>query len=459
LDYPYVTGSLAEERPKRYNPFNLRLPYELTSYEHLFQHTHEKSYWVPGAVTKETAAQKFFDLLKLFNLMYLSFLRAINNNEKSLKKLKAFVFPNAVFTKLEFLPRYVDTLSKRVQDPRFLLALLAYLMLNIVYSEDRSLSTKARIGALEIINTEFDAEHVAAAFKKFSLGYDCFFSEEKLYDLIPKKFVVSKEEFSGLPHNRIFMKNEKIVAIFSIRDNKCDLGAGVAYMLTRHPQELAQVLHSFLRIAQFYVDSKAVFLTIVSLSQLDNRQKRVIFGNSASFRNENSLYRQGVSPRIRWSLGLEDFGDDITLNAELPCLSKESLIKHIKQYSHSNRKLEDDLKAARLEVTQMKNSVGQTAYRIQHLETVLKEAKKNLDNNHQQDPKGYFSILALSPNISGKQFDTLLKENYRFFKLRYHPDKGGDPELFKKLTKAYECLNNPSARAQYCQVTSHAFSC
>ncbi len=177
-----------------------------------------------------------------------------------------------------------------------------------------------------------------------------------------------------------------------------------------------------------------------------------------ALRSENSLDRQGVSPRIHWSLGLDDFGDDITLNEELQCLSKESLIKRIKQYSHSNRKLEEDLKAAKLEVKQMKNSVGQAAYRIQHLEAALKETKKNLASNHQPDPKGYFSILALSPNFSGEQFETLLKENYRLLKLRYHPDKGGAPELFKKLKEAYECLSNPSSRAQYCQVASHTFS-
>ncbi len=79
------------------------------------------------------------------------------------------------------------------------------------------------------------------------------------------------------------MSNEKIKAVFSIKDNQCDLDAGVAYMITRYPQEIAQVLHSFLRIPSFYVDIQAVFLTIVYLSQLDNRQKRVIFGNSASF--------------------------------------------------------------------------------------------------------------------------------------------------------------------------------
>ena len=54
---------------------------------------------------------------------------------------------------------------------------------------------------------------------------------------------------------------------------------------------------------------------------------------------------------------------------------------------------------------------------------------KNLASNHQPDPKGYFSILALSPNFSGEQFEILLKENYRLLKFRYHPDKGGDPEL------------------------------
>lgn len=48
LNSAYISNSQSDERSKRYNPFNLRLPYELTGYSYLFQHSlisDEKSYY------------------------------------------------------------------------------------------------------------------------------------------------------------------------------------------------------------------------------------------------------------------------------------------------------------------------------------------------------------------------------------------------------------------------------
>ena len=51
----------------------------------------------------------------------------------------------------------------------------------------------------------------------------------------------------------------------------------------------------------------------------------------------------------------------------------------------------------------------------------------------------------MSPDASEAE----LKKSYRKKALSLHPDKGGDPELFKEVTSAYEVLSDSSKREMY----------
>lgn len=44
-----------------------------------------------------------------------------------------------------------------------------------------------------------------------------------------------------------------------------------------------------------------------------------------------------------------------------------------------------------------------------------------------------------------------IKKKYRALAFRHHPDVGGDPEEFKKISQAYAILSDPSNRKQYDQ--------
>jgi len=57
----------------------------------------------------------------------------------------------------------------------------------------------------------------------------------------------------------------------------------------------------------------------------------------------------------------------------------------------------------------------------------------------------YYDLLEVQPNAG----DADLKKAYRKKALRLHPDKGGDPELFKEVTHAYEVLSDPQKRDMY----------
>ncbi|WOO81368.1 Mitochondrial protein import protein MAS5 [Vanrija pseudolonga] len=59
----------------------------------------------------------------------------------------------------------------------------------------------------------------------------------------------------------------------------------------------------------------------------------------------------------------------------------------------------------------------------------------------------FSDLLGVSPSAG----DDEIKKAYRKKALKHHPDKGGDPELFKELTHAYEVLSDNNKRAVYDQ--------
>ncbi|KAF7440892.1 Type I HSP40 co-chaperone [Pleurotus ostreatus] len=57
----------------------------------------------------------------------------------------------------------------------------------------------------------------------------------------------------------------------------------------------------------------------------------------------------------------------------------------------------------------------------------------------------FYDLLEVPPNAS----EADLKKAYRKKALRLHPDKGGDPEVFKEVTHAYQVLSDPEKRSIY----------
>jgi molecular chaperone DnaJ len=57
----------------------------------------------------------------------------------------------------------------------------------------------------------------------------------------------------------------------------------------------------------------------------------------------------------------------------------------------------------------------------------------------------YYDILGVSENASQEE----IKKAYRKKAVENHPDKGGDEEVFKKISEAYDTLGDGSKRQQY----------
>ncbi|RHY28752.1 hypothetical protein DYB32_005737 [Aphanomyces invadans] len=69
------------------------------------------------------------------------------------------------------------------------------------------------------------------------------------------------------------------------------------------------------------------------------------------------------------------------------------------------------------------------------------------------DNTTFYETLGVPKNASAAD----IKKAYRKLALKNHPDKGGDPELFKNITVAYEALSDPEKRELYDQYALTGF--
>jgi DnaJ-class molecular chaperone len=57
----------------------------------------------------------------------------------------------------------------------------------------------------------------------------------------------------------------------------------------------------------------------------------------------------------------------------------------------------------------------------------------------------YYEILNVSKDASADE----IKKQYKKLALKHHPDRGGDPEMFKKISEAYQTLSDPEKKEEY----------
>ena len=68
-------------------------------------------------------------------------------------------------------------------------------------------------------------------------------------------------------------------------------------------------------------------------------------------------------------------------------------------------------------------------------------------STHKKKNKGpdLYEILGVDNDATQDQ----IKKAFRTAAVKHHPDKGGDPEYFKDLSKAYDILSDPDKRSKY----------
>lgn len=66
-------------------------------------------------------------------------------------------------------------------------------------------------------------------------------------------------------------------------------------------------------------------------------------------------------------------------------------------------------------------------------------------HHREVDNAKFYNVLGLSKDASESE----VKKAYRKLAIKHHPDKGGDPEKFKEISRAYEVLSDPEKRRIY----------
>merc|ERR1719378_679923 len=61
------------------------------------------------------------------------------------------------------------------------------------------------------------------------------------------------------------------------------------------------------------------------------------------------------------------------------------------------------------------------------------------------DTTKFYKLLEVEKSAS----EADIKKAYRKLAVKHHPDKGGDPEKFKEITRAYEVLSDSEKRSKY----------
>ena len=57
----------------------------------------------------------------------------------------------------------------------------------------------------------------------------------------------------------------------------------------------------------------------------------------------------------------------------------------------------------------------------------------------------YYDLLKVTKNASQEE----IKKQYKKLALEHHPDRGGNPEVFKQISEAYQTLSDPQKRKEY----------
>jgi hypothetical protein len=166
----------------------------------------------------------------------------------------------------------------------------------------------------------------------------------------------------------------------------------------------------------------------VFFSDFLNNQENDLFSCSTfdqNSQNHNSLYQESLSKKLKVSVNNNDnnFKDDFFLMR-----TKSEMLSS----SSKNYFIESKIK---------NNSENLKKYPIDQPTT----STRKLLRLSELEERNLYNILKVEENSNQEK----IKRSYKLLCVTNHPDKGGEPENFRKILKAFKILNNDLTRTIY----------
>jgi len=255
-----------------YNPLGLRVPFHLISETILYGR-------IVGDEARVKAITSYLELAKQYNLSYVEFLRAASGSDDAVARLKTSLLEGKI---LDAAGVQVALLA--IEHQSLLHEIQGHLCLDVLRCPDVEVPTTARIRALEIVRDHFDVTAVAEVLSKGILGL--VRGPQKIYDLIPERFITTEEERTK-SHASRFLRNGYIKSLFPVgKTNGRPFSLSALELASKYPEETVQTLLGFIRMSDATSPQRAsAFQALIRLTSLDEVRKERIFGVNASYRN------------------------------------------------------------------------------------------------------------------------------------------------------------------------------
>lgn len=316
-----------------------------------------------------------------------------------------------------------------------------YMGLNILISPERSLTPVARMRVVETVAALGSADDTTTLLCGPEFGYQIasswafeLYIKKNLLRL-PRRFWTSSEKTQTL-HEQ-WPNNGAVRELLGLKEGerfgrewKPDWAGIFNKLVVNYPAETVHMIILMMTNRDFI---RPAFRALLSLPKLDPITVQQVFGRGASYLRLHEM-PSDVGEQIEFGLGVNTADTEMDWEG----LNREQAIQLAQRYMQAYGILVD--KMADVEM----NRTGK--------ESTHREEGARVGG----DPKGYWSVMRLSPDLDEGIADAVIKAAYRKVAMGLHPDRAKDDKERKALgikmqglNEAYEVLSDPSRRAAY----------